>query len=53
MPSKKPTTTMRFSEDDREVLEKLQKLTGLESAAAVIRLAIRESLDARRQKARR
>lgn len=40
-------TTIRFTEEDREVLEKLQKVTGLEGATAVIRLAIREALAAR------
>jgi hypothetical protein len=53
MPSTRPTTTVRFSDEDRGILEELQKLTGLESAMAVLRLAIRESLDARRRKARR
>jgi hypothetical protein len=53
MPSTKPTTTIRFDDEDRAVLERLQKLTGLDSAAAVIRLAIRESLETRRRKARR
>ena len=38
---------MRFTDEDREILEKLQKITGLDSAAAVIRLAIREALDVR------
>jgi hypothetical protein len=46
-------TTMRFTEDDQKVLEKLQKVTGLDSAAAVIRLAIRESLAAREKKRRK
>jgi hypothetical protein len=51
MPSTRPATTLRLTDDDREILAKLQKLTGLDSAAAVIRLAIRESLAARRGKA--
>jgi hypothetical protein len=47
MASDRPTTTIRFTEEDRKILERLQKLTGLESAAAVIRLAIRDTLNAR------
>jgi hypothetical protein len=46
MDTKLPTT-IRFSEEDREILEKLQKFTGLESHTAVIRLAIREALASR------
>lgn len=53
MPSDRPATTIRFTEEDREILEKLQKLTGQESAAAVIRLAIRESLVARDKRSKR
>jgi hypothetical protein len=49
----RPTTTIRLTDEDREVLEKLQKLTGLESAAAVIRLSIREALAARQPKSKR
>ncbi|MGH7437398.1 MAG: hypothetical protein ACRENE_17100 [Polyangiaceae bacterium] len=48
MPSERPATTIRFTDEDREILDKLQKLTGLESAAAVIRLAIREALGSRK-----
>lgn len=47
MPSVRPTTTIRLTDEDREILEKLQERTGLESAAAVIRLSIRESLAVR------
>ncbi len=47
MTSLHPPTTIRFTEDDRDVLSRLCKLTGLSSSAAVIRLAIRESLAAR------
>jgi hypothetical protein len=43
-------TTIRFTEEDRVILEKLQKLTGLEGPTAVIRLAIRESLQSREAK---
>ena len=50
MPSQLPPTTVRFTDEDRQVLEKLQRLTGQNSATAVIRLAIRESLAAREVK---
>jgi hypothetical protein len=53
MPSDRPATTIRFTEEDREILERLQKLTGLESAAAVIRLCIREGLAARERRSKR
>lgn len=53
MPSERPATTMRFTDEDREILAELQQLTGLETAAAVIRVAIREALAARRRRARR
>ena len=41
-------TTIRFSKDDNDIIRELQDLTGLDSAAAVIRLALREALAARR-----
>jgi Arc/MetJ-type ribon-helix-helix transcriptional regulator len=47
MPSKKPATTIRFSDQDREILQLLQDVTGLDSASSVIRLAIREALASR------
>jgi Arc/MetJ-type ribon-helix-helix transcriptional regulator len=50
MPSDRPTTTIRYTDEDRDILEKLQKLTGLESASAVVRLAIREALASRQTK---
>jgi hypothetical protein len=50
MPSDRPGTTLRFTDEDRKVLRKLQTLTGLESAAAVVRLSIREALAARQTK---
>ncbi len=53
MPSGLPATTMRFTDEDRAILEKLQKLTGLQTAAAVIRVAIREALVARQRRAKR
>ena len=40
-------TTVRFTEEDRDILETLQKITGLEGPTAVIRLSIREALAAR------
>jgi predicted DNA-binding protein len=52
MPSKLPPTTIRFTEEDREILEKLSKLTGL-TTSGVIRLAIREALDARSKRGKR
>jgi hypothetical protein len=51
--NKLPPTTIRFTEEDKKILEKLQKLTGLDNAASVVRLAIREALasrDTRRSK---
>jgi hypothetical protein len=53
MPSSRPATTIRFTATDREILAEFQKLTGLESAASAIRLAIREALTTRRRKERR
>jgi hypothetical protein len=50
MVSARPPTTVRFTEEDKEILEKLQRLTGLDSATAVLRLAIREALTARENK---
>jgi Arc/MetJ-type ribon-helix-helix transcriptional regulator len=50
MPSDRPATTIRFTEGDREILEKLQQLTGLDSASAVIRMALREALAARERR---
>jgi hypothetical protein len=44
---------MRLTDEDRQILEKLQKLTGLDSATAVVRLAIRESLAAREAQQRK
>lgn len=49
MPSTRPATTIRLTDEDREILLKLQEATGLDSASAAIRLAIRESLAGRRQ----
>lgn len=46
-------TTIRFTEEDRIIIEKLQKMTGLEGPTAVIRLAVRESLAARETKRRK
>lgn len=44
-------TTVRFSEEDREIIAKLQDLTGLDTAVSVLRLAIREALAARGKRA--
>ncbi len=51
MLSKQPHTTIRFTDEDRKVIDKLQRLTGLTSATAIVRMAIRESLAARQAKA--
>ncbi len=51
MLSKQPATTIRLTDEDRAILTKLEKLTGLTSATAIIRMAIRESLAARQAKA--
>jgi len=40
-------TTIRFSPEDRELLAKLQRLTGLNDNASVIRFALRETLNVR------
>lgn len=47
MPTRKPnpySTSIRLTDDDRRVLARLMKLTGQDSYAAVIRLAVRESV---------
>lgn len=49
MPSDRPATTIRFTDEDREILEKLRKITGLDSSAAIIRMALREALAARKR----
>jgi hypothetical protein len=48
---RKVLTTIRFDQFDRAALKRLCKLTGL-TAAAAIRLAIRESVRARQQEKR-
>jgi hypothetical protein len=53
MPSSRPATTIRFTDEDREILDKLQAITGLDSATAVIRMAIREALATRERRAKR
>ncbi len=35
---------IRFSEEDRKVLEKLERLSGLRGPTAIIRMALREAL---------
>jgi hypothetical protein len=47
MPSSQPATTIRLTDEDKGILDKLRKLTGLTSATAIIRLAIREALASR------
>lgn len=53
MVTDKKLTAIRLGDEDREILEKLQKLTGLDSAAAIIRLAIREALASRERRSKR
>jgi Arc/MetJ-type ribon-helix-helix transcriptional regulator len=47
MPSDRASTTIRFTDEDREILDKLQKILGFDSASAVIRFALREELGRR------
>src|SRR5580658_8193396 len=46
-------TSIRFSDEDRKILDRLCKLAGLDSASAAVRLAIRESVATREQQRRR
>jgi hypothetical protein len=46
----KRLTAFRLDDEDRAILAKLRKLTGLDSAAAIVRLAIREALASREAK---
>jgi hypothetical protein len=50
MTTDKKMTAVRLGDEDRTILAKLRKLTGLDSAAAIIRLAIREALASREAK---
>jgi hypothetical protein len=45
-----PPTTIRFTPEDRAVLARLCEMTGLDSAAAAIRLAVREAVALREGK---
>jgi hypothetical protein len=47
MPSKNFTTTIRFTDEDRQVLATLKDVTGLRETTNVIRLAMREALMSR------
>lgn len=47
MATDKKLTAIRLSDADREYLDKLRQLTGLDSVAAAIRLAIREAVASR------
>jgi hypothetical protein len=47
MPSSQPATTIRLTDADRGILDKLRRMTGLSSSTAIIRLAIREALASR------
>jgi hypothetical protein len=37
-------TAIRFTEEDRDIIAKLERLTGLEGMTAVVRLSLRETL---------
>ena len=52
VPSRQPATTIRLTDEDRAILGKLRKMTGLDSSTAIIRLAIREALAVRVSKRR-
>lgn len=45
-----PPTTFRFTDQDRAVIDRLREMTGLDSAAAAIRLAVREAVALREGK---
>ena len=47
MPTSKKQTAFRLDDEDRAIIARLSEITGVASAAAVIRLAIRESLNSR------
>ncbi len=47
MPSSQPATTIRLTDEDKGIIDRLRKMTGLSSATAIIRLAIREALASR------
>ena len=49
MPSSQAHTTVRLTDEDRAIIDKLRKKTGLDSATAIIKMAIRESLAMREQ----
>ena len=49
----KHTTTIRLTDEDRKTIDELQRLTGLESVAAVLRFSMREALTVRRALAER
>jgi hypothetical protein len=51
--AEQPKTTIRLTDEDREILARLQKITGLDSQTAIIRMAIREALAARVGKPRK
>lgn len=55
MATDKKVTTIRLSDEDRYMLDRLCGMTGLDSHAAAIRFAVRESVSTRegQQKARK
>ena len=47
--AEQPKTTIRLTDEDRAILQKLEALTGLSDMTSVIRLSIREALAARQR----
>jgi len=47
MPSSQSATTIRLTAEDRKIIDKLRKKTGLDSATAIIRMSLRETLASR------
>jgi hypothetical protein len=37
-------TTIRFTDEDREIIDRIEALSGIEGPTAVIRMALREAL---------
>ena len=47
MASDKRLTAFRLGDEDRDLIARLQEMTGVSNAASVVRLAIREDVAAR------
>lgn len=45
MPTQQPATTIRLNDEDKKILEKLKKKTGLDSVTAIIKMAIRSLVE--------